>query len=100
METVRDFSYLGDRINSGGGCEAAVTSRTRLGWAKFKECHDLLCWKKFPLKIKAIVYKGCVRSAMLSGSEIWCLYQNEIGILQRTERAKVRSMCGEKLVDN
>ena len=30
METVTEFSYLGDRINSGGGCVAAVTSRTRL----------------------------------------------------------------------
>ena len=29
VETVIDFSYLGDRINSVGGCEVAVTSRTR-----------------------------------------------------------------------
>ena len=27
VETVTDFSYLGDRINSGGGCEAPVISR-------------------------------------------------------------------------
>ena len=26
VETVTDFSYLGDRINSEGGYEAAVTS--------------------------------------------------------------------------
>ena len=26
VETVTDFSYLGDRINSGGGFEVAVTS--------------------------------------------------------------------------
>ena len=36
---------------------------------------------------------------MLHGSEIWCLGQNEIGILQRTGRAKVKNMCGMKLVD-
>ena len=36
---------------------------------------------------------------MLHGSETWCLGQNEIGILQRTEKAIVRSMCGVKLVD-
>ena len=28
-ETVTDFSYLGDRIYSGGGCEVTVTFRTR-----------------------------------------------------------------------
>ena len=29
-KTVKEFSYLGERINSGDGCEAAVTSRTRI----------------------------------------------------------------------
>ena len=36
---------------------------------------------------------------MLYGSETWCLGQNEIGILQRAERAMVKSMCGVKLMD-
>ena len=35
---------------------------------------------------------------MICGSETWCLGQNEIGILQGTERARMRSMCGVKLV--
>ena len=69
VKTVIEFSYLGDRISSGGGCVAAVTSRTRLGWVKFRECQDLLCGKKFPLRIKGIGYKSCVRSTMLHGSE-------------------------------
>ena len=38
METVREFTYLGDRVNAGGGCEATVTARTRCGWDKFTEC--------------------------------------------------------------
>ena len=50
VETVTEFSYLGDRINSGGGCAAAVTSRTRLGWVKSRECQDILCRQKVPLK--------------------------------------------------
>ena len=37
---------------------------------------------------------------MLYGSETWCLGQNEIGILLRTERAIVRNVCGVKLIDN
>ena len=49
--------------------------------------------------IKGIVYKSCVRSAILHGNVTWCLGQNEIGIRQRTERAMVRSMCGVKLMD-
>ena len=29
VETVRQFTYLGDRVS--GGCEAGVTARTRCG---------------------------------------------------------------------
>ena len=36
VETVREFTYLGDRVNASGGCEAAVTVRTRCGWVKLK----------------------------------------------------------------
>ena len=28
VETVTEFTYLGDRVSAGGGCEAAVTART------------------------------------------------------------------------
>ena len=43
----------------------------------------------------------CVRSAMLYGSETyaWCLRENEMEILRRTERAMVRAMCGAKLME-
>ena len=83
VETVTEFSCLGDRINSGGGCEATITYRTRIGRTKFRECQDTLCRKKFLLKIIGIVYKSCERSAMLYGSETWSLGQNKIGILKK-----------------
>ena len=34
VETVRELTYLGDSVSAGGGCEAAVTVRTRCGWIK------------------------------------------------------------------
>ena len=55
--------------------------------------------KRFSLKLKGLVYWGCVRSAMLYGSETWCLRENEMAILRRTERAMVRAMCGAKLME-
>ena len=30
VETGNEFCYLGDRLNSRGGCEAAVTARVRI----------------------------------------------------------------------
>ena len=54
VETVREFTYLGDRVNAGGGCEAAVTARTRCGWVKYGECGELL-YGRFPLWLKGVV---------------------------------------------
>ena len=96
-ETVKGFCYLGNRLNASGRCETAVISRVRIGCMKFRECGELLRGR-FPLRMKKMVYRSCVRSAMLCGSETWCLRDSEMAIL-RTERAMVRSMCGVKLVD-
>ena len=47
VETVRELTYLGDRVSVGGGCEAAVTVRTRCGWVKSRECGELLYGRDF-----------------------------------------------------
>ena len=99
VETVKGFCYLGDRLNASGGCEAAVTARARIGWLKFRECGEVLYGKRFSLRLKGKVYQSCVQSAMLYGSETWCLNEKEVAILRRTERAMLRAMCGVKLMD-
>ena len=35
---------------------------------------------------------------MLCGSETWCLRENEMAILRRTEKAMMRAMCGVKII--
>ena len=49
--------------------------------------------------MKGKVDKSCVRSATLYGSEAWCLREKEMAILRGTEGAKVRAVCGVKLLD-
>ena len=71
VETLMEFTYLGDRVSASGGCEAAVTAGTRCGWAKLRECGELLYDRRFPLKQKVDVYKSYVRPAILYGSEAW-----------------------------
>ena len=61
VETVRQFTCHGDRMSVGGGCEAAVTARTRCWWVKFREYGELL-YGRFPLKLKGAVYKLCKAS--------------------------------------
>ena len=31
-ETVSEFTYLGDRVSAGAGCEAAMMARARCWW--------------------------------------------------------------------
>ena len=50
-------------MSAGGGCEAAVTARTRCGWAKLRGCSELLHSRMIPLKLKGAVYKSYVRPA-------------------------------------
>ena len=92
-----NFCYLGDsRVNASGGCEATVTAKARNGWVNFKECRELLNSKRFSLKTKGMVNQSCLRSAMLYGSETWCLRENEMESLRRAERSMVRATCGAK----
>ena len=60
VETVKGFCYLDDRLNASGGCKAAVTARTRVGWKKFKECGEILFRKRFSLWMKGKTYKSYV----------------------------------------
>ena len=64
-ETANEFCYLGDKLKTRGGYEAAVTAKMRIGWIKFRECSELLLGKRFSVKIKAKGFQSSVRCAML-----------------------------------
>ena len=74
---LKGFCYVGDRLNASGGCEAVVTVRVRIGWVRFRKCGELLLRNRFPLRMKGKVYRYCVRSAILYGSEAWCLMERQ-----------------------
>ena len=79
METVGEFTYLGNRVSAGGGCKAAVTARTRCELFRLREYGEF--GRRFPLKLKGAVNTSYVRPAILYGSEAWCLKESELGIL-------------------
>ena len=41
----------------------------------------LLYSRRFPIRLKGVVYKSYVRLAILYGSEAWCLKESEMGII-------------------
>ena len=73
-----------------------MTARTRCGWAKLRECSELLYGKWFVLKQKWAVYKSYVRSDIP--------YWNEVSPLMKTrrefcKRSMVGVICGVQLKD-
>ena len=85
-------------MSAGGGCEAAVTARTRCWWVKLKECGDFFMAGDSLQSAKGL-FISYIRPAILHGSDALCLKESEVGILQRTERSMVRAMCGVQLKD-
>ena len=76
VKAVGEFINLCDRASAGGGCEAAVTARTRCEWVKFRMCCELLYGGLFPIKLKGAVYNSSERPAVLYVSEALCLKES------------------------
>ena len=66
---------------------------------EFREYEELLYGRKFSLKMKERIYQSCIRSAMLYGSETWCLRENEVATLRKTKNTMKRAMCGVKMIE-
>ena len=62
-----------------------MNTTLRIGWVRFRECGELLLGSRFPLMMKGKVYRCCIRSAILYGSEARCLKEDEEAFLRRTE---------------
>ena len=67
------FCYLGDMIGSGGGAEDASGMRVKCAWGKFRELSPILTARRASLKLKGKVYRTCVQSVMVYGSETWAM---------------------------
>ena len=99
LELVDKFCYLGDMLSVDGDADAAVETRIRIGWKKFRQLVPLLTNKDVSLSMRGRLYSSCVRSSMLHGSETWPVRKENEVVLQRAEMRMVRWMCGVKLKD-
>jgi len=99
FECVDRFCYLGDMIGAGGGAELASRMRVRCAWNKFRELSPIVTARGASLKLKGKIYKACVRSVMIYGSETWPMKVEDMQRLERAERMMVRWMCGVTLKD-
>ena len=50
-------------VSAGGGCEPAVTARTRCGWAKLRECSKQ--------EISSKAERGCTKEFRKDSNTVW-----------------------------
>ena len=74
---MKNFCYLGDRSDGGGGSDLATTTRVGWGWKAFNILSSILCGKRYTSNL--ITYD----------SETWMVGAIEEKILRRAERRMV-----------
>jgi hypothetical protein len=74
VEAVDHFVYLGSKISSSASMEAEITSRIGKASGTFARLSSRV-WDnpKLSIKTKAAIYRACVCSTLLYGSETWTL---------------------------
>jgi len=99
LELVDKFCYLRDMLSVDRDADAALETRIRIGWKKFRQLIPMLTNKDISLIVRGRLYSSCVQSSMLHGSETWPIRKENEVSLQRAETRMVKWMCGIKLQD-
>ena len=91
---VKQFCYLRDVLECGGGSERAIRARVGAAWGKWKERAILLVNRSILLHHRGKVYEACIRSLMLYGGGDVGITARLEGILLSCDRRMLRYMTG------
>ena len=69
LDVESTFCYLGDTLNSLGGCEHAIKARCCVVWGKFRIFLPILTSRHISLPVRGKFFSSNVCSAMLHGGE-------------------------------
>jgi len=93
------YSRPGDLLSVHGDADAALETKIRIEWDKFRQLVPLLTNKDISVIMRGRLYSSCVPSSMLHRSEAWPIRNENEVAFQREEMRMVRRICGVKLQD-
>ena len=99
LELVDTFCYLGDVLSVDGDVDAAVEARVHKDWNKFRQFVPVLTNEYVSFILRGTLYRRCVHSCMLHGSETRPLNKKNNLTLQWAEVRMIMWMCGIKVTD-
>ena len=77
METVRDFLFLGSKINAGGDCSHETKKHLLLGIKAITNLDSLLKSRDITLPTKVCLVKAMVFPVVMYGCESWTIKKAE-----------------------
>ena len=97
LEVISEFWYLGDVIGQAGGCTDAVTAHIGSAWKAFHELLPILTNRGISLANRGKVFKACVRTVLLYGSETWPISTEDLARIKKCDHAMIRWICIVKI---
>ena len=88
---VNKFIYLGSTLSNNGSLDNEIISRIQMGTISFGKLEKRV-WSSHSISIptKISVYKACVMTSLLYGSETWTTYRSQIKTLERFHQRFLR----------
>ena len=77
METVRDFVFLGSKINSDGDCSHEIKRQLTLGRKAMANLDSILNSRDITLLTKVHLVKAMVFPVVMYGCESWTIKKSE-----------------------
>ena len=82
VESVDSFIYLGSEVNSSGYCSSDIRRRIGIAHSVMSQLDKVWRQGRLSLATKLRIYKSCILSTLLYGSECWSLLKQDADRLQ------------------
>jgi hypothetical protein len=82
IEYVKEFTYLGNRVDKNGGTEKDIKSRTSRAQIASRSLHKIWQPNNLSLRTKLRLFNTNVKSILLYGAETWKTTKNLINEIQ------------------
>ena len=91
---VKEFKYLGSKVQKSGGCEKVVKKRVQAVWNGWRRVSGVICDRRLPARVKGKVYSSVVRPAMVYGLEIVAVTKKQVEEMEVEEIKMLRFAMG------
>ena len=94
MPRVKEFKYLGSKVQESGDCEREVKKRVQAGWNRWRRVSGVICDRRLPARVKGKVYSSVVRPAMVYGLETVAVTKKQVEEMEVVEMKMLRFVMG------